>query len=195
MRRRHAVLAVVVVLLVVVGLGVGAVAWLTGRALPETSGTLRIPGLGATATVRRDVNGIAQIEATDPHDLFMAQGYVHAQERMWEMEVWRHISSGRLAGLFGPSTLSEDRFIRTLGWRQAAERDLAALSPDARAVIDAYAAGVNDWIADHAGSLSLPFVVAGLKAGLGGGIGGYRLEPWTAVDTLAWQKVQGWQLG
>ena len=88
------------------------------------------------------------------------------------MEVWRHISSGRLSELFGSSTLSEDRFIRTLGWRQAAERDLAALSPDARAALDAYAAGVNAWIADHHGSLSLPFVVTGLKSGLGG-FGGY----------------------
>ena len=113
---------------------------------------------------------------------------------MWQMEVWRHISSGRLSELFGSSTLSEDRFIRTLGWRQSAERDLAALSPEARAALDAYAAGVNDWIADHHGSMSLPFVVTALKSGLGG-FGGYDLEPWTAVDTLAWQKVQAWQLG
>ena len=94
------------------------------------------------------------------------------------MEVWRHISSGRLSELFGSSTLSEDRFIRTLGWRQAAERDLAALSPDARAALDAYAVGVNDWIADHHGSLSLPFVVDRAKAGLGG-LGGYHAR---AVD-------------
>src|SRR6476661_9809973 len=146
MRLRHTVFAVVIVLLVVVGLGVGAVARITGRALPETSGTLHIAGLQQTATVRRDVNGIAQIEAANPHDLFMAQGYVHAQERMWQMEVWRHISSGRLSELFGSSTLTEDRFIRTLGWRQAAERDLAALSPDARAAVEAYSLGVNDWI-------------------------------------------------
>src|SRR3954468_4057433 len=164
MRGRYAILGVVIVLVLVVGLGVGGVAWITGRALPETSGALSVKGLQATATVRRDVNGIAQIEATNPHDLFMAQGYVHAQERMWQMEVWRHISSGRLAELFGASTLPEDKFIRTLGWRQAAQRDLDALSPDAQAVVDAYAAGVNDWIADHDGSLSLPFVVAGLKS-------------------------------
>jgi len=184
MRRRHAVLAVVVVLLVVVGLGVGAVAWITGRALPETSGTLRIPGLGATATVRRDVNGIAQIEATDPHDLFMAQGYVHAQERMWQMEVWRHISSGRLAELFGPGSVDDDRFIRTLGWRQAAERDLALLAPKTRAVLDAYAAGVNAWLDTHRDNLGLAFVATGADP-----------EPWTPLDTLAWGKVQAWNLG
>ncbi|HEX5824653.1 MAG TPA: penicillin acylase family protein, partial [Candidatus Limnocylindrales bacterium] len=119
---------------------------------------------------------------------------VHAQERMWQMEVWRHISAGRLSELFGSSTLDEDRFIRTLGWRQAAARDLAALSPDTRAAVDAYAVGVNAWLGDHKGNLGLSFVVTGLKAGIGG-IGGYELEAWTALDTMAWQKVQAWQLG
>src|SRR5690349_12765208 len=156
MRLRNAVLAVVIVLVVAVGLGVGAVAWITGRALPETSGTLHVAVLQQTATVRRDVNGIAQIEAANPHDLFMAQGYVHAQERMWQMEVWRHISSGRLAELFGPSTIDQDRFIRTLGWRQAAERDLEALAPDVRAALDAYVDGANAWIGDDPRGLSMP---------------------------------------
>jgi penicillin amidase len=175
--------------------GTALIAALTMRGFPTTSGSLAIGGLDHPVRVTRDAAGIAWIEGDTPHDLFVAQGYVHAQERMWQMEVWRHISSGRLSELFGSSTLEEDRFIRTLGWRESAERDLAALSPDARAAVDAYAVGVNDWIADHRGSLSLPFVVTGLKAGLGGGLGGYALEPWTAVDTLAWQKVQAWQLG
>ncbi len=100
----------------------------------------------------------------------------------------------RLSELFGASTLSEDKFIRTLGWRQAAERDLGGLSADARKALDAYAEGVNAWIDDHAGSLSTPFVVTGLKIG-DGGLGGYHLARWTAVDSLAWQKVQAWQLG
>lgn len=187
---------VVVILLLVVVIGAGTLlSVLTVRGFPTTHGSLAIAGLDDAVRVTRDANGIAWIEAETSHDLFLAQGYVHAQERMWQMEVWRHISAGRLSELFGESTLKEDRFIRTLGWRQAAERDLAALSPEVRAVVDAYAIGVNDWIADHDGSLSLPFVVAGLKAGLAGGVGGYKLEPWTAVDSLAWQKVQGWQLG
>jgi penicillin amidase len=185
----------VVLLVAVIALGTTLVGALTLRGFPTTHGTLAIAGLDQPVRVTRDASGIAWIEAETSHDLFLAQGYVHAQERMWQMEVWRHISAGRLSELFGSSTLTEDRFIRTLGWRQAAERDLAALSPDVRAVVEAYAAGVNDWIADHAGSLSFPFVVTGFKAGLPGGVGGYRLEPWTAVDTLAWQKVQGWQLG
>nr|MBA2381643.1 penicillin acylase family protein [Chloroflexota bacterium] len=186
---------VVIVLVVVVALGFSLVGILTLRGFATTQGSLSVAGLEKPVQVNRDANGIAFIEAETGHDLFLAQGYVHAQERMWQMEVWRHISAGRLSELFGSSTVDEDRFIRTLGWRQAAERDLAALSPDARAVVDAYVAGVNAWIDDHQGSLSLPFVVTGLKAGGGGGLGGYRLEPWTAIDTLAWQKVQAWQLG
>ena len=79
-----------------------------------------------------DDNGIVWIEAETSHDLFVGQGYIHAQERMWQMEVWRHISSGRLSELFGKRTLDEDRFIRTLGWRKAAAIDLAALSPEAQ---------------------------------------------------------------
>ena len=185
----------VIVLVVMIALGASLIGLLTTRGFPTTHGSLAIAGLDDAVRVTRDASGIAWIEAETSHDLFLAQGYVHAQERMWQMEVWRHISAGRLSELFGSSTLTEDRFIRTLGWRQAAERDLAALSPEARAALDAYAVGVNDWIGDHAGQLSLPFVVTGLKAGLPGGIGGYKLEPWTALDTLAWQKVQAWQLG
>src|SRR6188474_2733500 len=184
MRLRYAVLAVVIVLLVAVGLGVGAVAWITGRALPETSGTLHVAGFQQTATVRRDVNGIAQIEAANPHDLFMAQGYVHASERMWQMEVWRHISAGRLAEMFGASQLDTDKFIRTLGWRVAAQRDLDAVAPEARSVLDAYTEGVNAWLDGHRGSLGLAFLAAGVTP-----------EPWTDLDTLAWGKVQAWNLG
>ncbi len=185
---------VILLALVLVSATGAIVAVLTIRGFPTTTGTLTIPGLDHSVSVLRDAAGIPWIEAQTTHDLFLAQGYVHAQDRMWQMEVWRHISAGRLSELFGSSTLTEDRFIRTLGWRQAAERDLAAIPADGRAALDAYSAGVNAWIDAHQGSLSLPFVVTGLKAGIGG-IGGYHLEPWTDVDTLSWQKVQAWQLG
>ena len=173
-----------VVVLVVVGAGVGALAWVTGRALPQTSGTLTVPGLERPVTVVRDVAGIAHIRAETVHDLFMAQGFVHAQERMWQMEVWRHISAGRLAEMFGESQLDTDRFIRTLGWRQATERDLAAMAPEARAVLDAYAQGVNAWLDQERDSLGLAFLVTGTKP-----------EPWTPLDSVGWQKVQAWNLG
>src|SRR5258706_8131103 len=129
---------VVVVILAVVGL-IGSV---TARGLPQTDGTIHIPGLHAGVTVQRDRAGIAQITADDPHDLFLAQGFVHAQERMWQMEVSRRIGAGRLSELFGSSTLDTDRYVRTLGWRVPAERDLEAMSPDSKASPEAHSARV-----------------------------------------------------
>ncbi len=179
-------LVVVLLVVIVVGLaaGAGAVVWITGRAMPQTTGTIRVPGLDSAVTVDRDVHGIAHITATTPHDLFVAQGFVHAQERMWQMEVWRRISAGRLSEVFGAGSLDDDRFIRTLGWRHAAERDLPALSAGARDILDAYVAGVNAWLDTHRSDLGLAFVMTGVKP-----------EPWTVLDTLTWGKVQAWNLG
>src|SRR5262245_6162863 len=162
----------------------GIVGVVTMRGLPQQDGAIQVAGLESSVTVLRDEHGIVNIYADDPHDLFLAQGYVHAQERLWQMEVWRHISSGRLSELFGESTLDQDRFIRTLGWRQAAERDFATLSEGPRAALDAYAEGVNAFIEEHRGSLGMALVVTGMQNGTGG-IGGYELEPWTALDSLA----------
>ncbi len=189
-------LSILLVLLIVVIVATGGLlVWVTHRALPTTSGALRAAGLASPVSVTRDATGIINITATTPHDLFLAQGYVHAQERFWQMEVWRHIGAGRLSELFGPTTLKEDEFIRTLGWRQAAQRDLDAASPALRADLQAYADGVNDWLAANKGQLGLAFVVEGLKAGLGGGVGGYEPEPWTPLDSATWGIVQAWSLG
>ena len=186
---------VVVALLVVILAVAGLVTWVTARALPRTTGDIRIPGLDAEVVVRRDAAGIAHITASTPHDLFLAQGFVHAQERLWQMEVWRHVSAGRVAELFGGTALETDRFIRTLGWRQAAERDLASFAPETVAVLEAYAEGVNAFIEGARGSRGMAFVVGGALAGRGGGIGGFDPEPWTVLDSVAWQKVQAWSLG
>nr|MBA2757746.1 penicillin acylase family protein [Chloroflexota bacterium] len=183
----------VIVLVVVIG-GFGVIAWVTGRALPQTSGRLVVPGLDGQISVDRDINGIAQIRASTTHDLFLAQGYVHAQERMWQMEISRRIGAGRLSELFGKSSLDRDRYIRTLGWRVAAQRDLNAMSAESRSIVQLYSDGVNAWITEHNGRLSTPFMVAGVLSG-SGGIGGYALEPWTPLDTATWQKVQAWSLG
>jgi penicillin amidase len=189
-------LSVLLVLLIVLIVATGGLlVWVTHRALPTTGGSLKAAGLTARVSVTRDASGIINITATTTHDLFLAQGYVHAQERFWQMEVWRHIGAGRLSELFGHSTLKEDEFIRTLGWRQAAQRDLDAASPELRAVLQAYADGVNEWLAANKGQLGLPFVVEGLKAGLGGGVGGYEPEPWTPLDSATWALVQAWSLG
>ena len=181
---KRAVGVLLVVVLVAILAVTGLLVWVTARAFPQTSGTATIPGSRANVTVVRDATGIAHITADTTHDLFVAQGYVHASERMWQMEVWRHISAGRLAEMFGASQLDTDKFIRTLGWRVAAQRDLDAVAPEARAVLDAYTEGVNAWLDGHRGSLGLAFLAAGVTP-----------EPWTDLDTLAWGKVQAWNLG
>ena len=172
--------AVVLIALIAV---IGLLAVVTARALPQASGTIRLPGLSAPVTVVRDDAGIAHITADSTRDLFFAQGYVHASERMWQMEVWRHISAGRLAELFGESQVDTDRFIRTLGWRASAQRDLDATGEAARAVLDAYTAGVNAWLDGHRDSLGLAFIASGAAP-----------EPWTDLDSVAWGKVQAWNL-
>ena len=185
----------IVVLIAVVVTGAALVGWVTVRAFPETGGSIEIPGLSGPVSVKRDAHGIIQIYADTPHDLYLAQGYVHAQERLWQMEVWRHIGAGRLSELFGESRLETDRFIRALDWRGAAQRDLATMAPETVVALQAYADGINAFIDDEAGSLGLPFVFIGFRAGLGGGLGGYTPEPWTPLDSAQWQKVQSWNLG
>jgi len=195
--RLLAVLLVVVItvaLVATVAVG-GLLAWVNGRAQPQLGGTLRAPGLAAPVEVIRDETGIAHIYADTPDDLFFAQGFVHASERMWQMEVFRHIGAGRVSELFGKSQLDTDRFIRTLGWRRAAERDLASLDATTVRALERYAAGVNAWLAQSKGQRGLAFVVAGLQSGKGGGLGGYDPEPWTPLDTVTFGKLQAWALG
>ena len=147
---------------------------MTFRALPQTEGAIEVDGLNSSVTVLRDEAGIVRILGEDPHDLFLAQGYVHAQERLWQMEVWRHISAGRLSELFGESTLDQDRFIRTLGWRQAAQRDLDAVGAGTGRRRRLH--GWGERLIDGHGqdNQGLAFVVTALQSG-SGGVGGY---PW-----------------
>ncbi len=177
---------VVVALLVVAGATTVAVR----RSHPTTAGELALPGLAAPVTVERDAEGVPTIVASSVEDLFRAQGFVHAQDRYWEMDFRRHVTAGRLSELFGASQLGTDRFIRTLGWRRVAEAELDLLAPDTRVMLDAYAAGVNAWTAGRTGgALSLEHALLPLT-----GASGYRPEPWTAVDSLAWLKAMAWDL-
>ena len=181
-------LAVLLVVVLVVVAGATAVA--VRRSHPTTAGTLALPGLTAPVTVERDTEGVPTIVAATAEDLFRAQGFVHAQDRYWEMDFRRHVTAGRLSELFGASQLGTDRFIRTLGWRRVAEAELDLLAPDTRAMLDAYADGVNAWTAGRTGgAFSLEHALLPLT-----GATAYRPEPWTAVDSLAWLKAMAWDL-
>lgn len=191
--RRHPIwrflgilLAIVVTLAVVVGvLGF----WTVTRSFPQTTGSLSIPGLKARVEVRRDDAGIPQITASNTHDLFLAEGYVHAQDRFWEMDFRRHVTAGRLSELFGKSQIGTDEFIRTLGWRRVAEQEVKNLDPTSLSYYQAYADGVNAYLKDHKGAdISLEYAVLGLQTP------GYTPEKWTPVDSVSWLKAMAWDL-
>jgi penicillin G amidase len=167
--------------------------WTVRRGFPTYEGELTLPGLGAPVTVYRDSFGIPQVFASSEHDLFEAQGYLHAQDRFWEMDVRRHLTSGRLAELFGPSQVPADAFLRTLGLRRVAEQEWSLLSPSSRDYLTAYAAGVNAWIADNGdtvpdGQKSLEYVILGLRNST------YTVENWDPIDSIAWLKAMAWDL-
>jgi penicillin G amidase len=179
-----------VVLVLTLG-GLTSVAIATVRkSFPETSERLMVSGLQGQVEVLRDSYGVPHIYADNPEDLFAAQGYVHAQDRFFEMDFRRHLAAGRLSELFGSSLFETDAYIRTLGWRRVAEQELGLLAPSTRRYLDAYAAGVNAYLGGRAAAdLSLEYSVLRLQ--------GMRYTPaaWTAVDSVAWLKVMAWDLG
>ena len=178
-------IAVLVLAAVAVGLGW----WTVQRSFPTTSGELTVAGLREPVTVTRDEVGVPRIEAENDHDLFFAQGFVHAQDRFWEMDFRRHVTGGRLAELFGESQVGTDAFIRTLDWRGVAEREYELLDEASRGYYDAYADGVNAYLSDRGGAdLSLEYAVLALQNP------GYSPDPWTAVDSIAWLKAMAWDL-
>ncbi|WP_339327407.1 MULTISPECIES: penicillin acylase family protein [Microbacterium] len=180
------ILAVVVALALV---AVGFVTWTVQRSFPQLSGEVKTSGLDAEVTVQRDALGIPTITADSSHDLFFAQGYVHAQDRFWEMDFRRHVTSGRLSELFGESQLGTDQFLRTLGWHDIAQQEVDTLDETERAYYDAYADGVNAYLADHQGAdASFEYAVLGLQNA------DYEIEPWTPADSVAWLKAMAWDL-
>jgi len=157
--------------------------------LPTTAGEVTVDGLDDTVTVIRDDLGIPAIYAGSLEDLFFTQGYVHAQDRFWEMDVRRHITSGRLSEMFGASQVTTDAFLRTLGWRRIAEQEVGMLSERSTRILQSYADGVNAYLADHSGqALSLEYAVLALQNS------SYEPEPWTPADSVAWLKALAWDL-
>jgi penicillin amidase len=183
------VVAVVLALSVIAMIAVAAT--VIRRPLPEHSGTLELPGLDGEVTVYRDDRAVPSIYATTAHDLFAAQGYVHAQDRFFEMDYRRHVTAGRLSELVGENedALAADIAIRTMGWRDVAEQEWALLSADTRAYLQAYADGVNAYIENRSpDSLGVEYAVLGLQLDVS------DPEPWDPIDSLAWLKAMAWDL-
>ncbi len=178
------------VLLLVLALAAGAfVSFTVRRSFPQLSGSAELRGLGAPVSVQRDTHGVPQIWADTAEDLFRAQGYVHAQDRFWEMDFRRHVTAGRLAELFGPDQVDTDEFVRTLGWRRVAREELALLDPQTVSWLQAYADGVNAWLEGRSGSeLSVEHGILALTNRP------YRVARWTPVDSVSWLKAMAWDL-
>ena len=136
--------------------------WLFWRAMPTTSGTERLPGLTAEARVWRDAYGVPHVFAADRDDAARALGWLHASERLFQMEVNRRVGQGRAAETFGPDLLKVDKFIRTLGFYHQAEASFSALSPEAQKRLEAYSDGVNAWLDAHRNALPPEFLLAGV---------------------------------
>jgi penicillin G amidase len=147
--------------------------WTARSAVPQMDGSIGIQGLSARVRVVRDAHGVPTIEAATLEDLFFAQGYVTAQDRLWQMDVMRRAAAGELSEIFGDDLLKRDREQRILGLRAAAESAVKTMTPRDRAYFEAYAHGVNAFAESHRNRLSLEFRL--LK---------YSPRPWTVTDSL-----------
>ncbi|MGV9337640.1 penicillin acylase family protein [Streptomyces sp. NPDC003688] len=189
--RKARLIVLVLVLAVIGGIAFGAY-WTvsTVRAsFPRTSGTLTLKGLSGPVDVKRDGYGIPQIYASSDADLFMAQGYVQAQDRFYEMDVRRHMTSGRLSEMFGKGQVKNDAFLRTLGWDRVAKEEYdTKLSASTKQYLDAYSKGVNAYLQGKDGKdISLEYAALNLT-------NDYKPSAWTPVDSLSWLKAMAWDL-
>ncbi|MEU8717795.1 penicillin acylase family protein [Streptomyces sp. NPDC048663] len=189
--RRARLIVLVLVLAIVGGVAYGAY-WSisTVRAsFPQTKGSLTLKGLSGPVTVKRDGNGIPQVYASSDQDLFMAQGYVQAQDRFYEMDVRRHMTSGRLSEMFGKGQVKNDEFLRTLGWDRVAKQEYdTKLSASTKKYLQAYSEGVNAYLQGKDGKdISLEYAALGF-------VNDYKPEQWTPVDSISWLKAMAWDL-
>ena len=156
--------------------------WFVQRTLPQTTGTLTVKGLHSKVSVLRDSFGVPHINGDDLHDLAFAQGYVTAQDRLFQMEFNRRVAQGRLAEMFGAgkdnSILDTDILLRTLDLYGAARDEEANLDPNTLMMLTAYADGVNAFLASHENSLPLEFTILGVTP-----------QKWTPLDSLAYGRV------
>jgi penicillin G amidase len=182
MRRLIVRLAAAMLLLIIIAVG-GGYGYLR-QSLPEMNGTIAVQGIAGPVDIVRDADAIPHIFASTKLDALFGLGYVHAQDRLWQMEFQRRIGHGRLSEIFGEATIPQDRFLRTVGFGRAARSAWDRLPDDARQQINAYCAGVNAFISTHHGRL-LPPEFTLLR---------FEPEAFTGPDVLVWVKMMAWDL-
>ncbi len=179
LRRWHAGLAALALLGVL--LAAGSCSWF---ALPTYDGSESVAGLDAPVEIVRDAHAIPHIYARSRRDGAFAMGYVHAQDRLWQLEMQRRIGAARLAEVVGEPGVATDKFLRTLGLYRVAERNFERLAPEAQAIYRAYAAGVNAYLETSSEILPPEFLLLG-----------HEPEPWRPADSVVWLKIMAWDLG
>jgi len=157
--------------------------YLVTKSFPVVDGSIVVAGLQHPVTVQRDEFGIPHITAGNEHDLFFAEGYVHAQDRLWQMDVSRRAGEGRLSEIFGPSTLKFDRLFRTVGMKRIAEKIENNLHPEALVVLQAYSDGVNAFISTHRGKYPVEFDMLN-----------YTPEEWKPIHSILISRLMAWEL-
>jgi penicillin amidase len=173
-----------VALALVAGAAAAAIYGVARHSLPVVDGTIGVPGVSAPIDIVRDADDVPHIFAATRRDALCGLGYVHAQDRLWQMEMQRRIGNGRLSEIFGAATLAQDRFLRTVGFARAARAAWDRLPADARADVDAYVNGVNAFIdAHHGASLPPEFLLLRVAP-----------ERFTGADVLTWVKMMAWDL-
>lgn len=180
------------VFLALLALGVllaAALAVYASRALPDLDGELKLSALAAPVTVARDAADVTHIQAQSPRDAWLALGYVHAQERGWQLEFNRRVMRGELSEVLGEATLETDKLLRTLGVMEAAARQWQALPADGKEALQAYSDGVNAFYASSSQALSPEFHILGVKPG------GRTGQAWTPQDSVGWSLMMALDLG
>jgi penicillin G amidase len=164
---------------------IGAAGWFWLRSsLPQLDGTVALDGIGQSVTVYRDTVGVPHVMAQTQADAAYALGYVHAQDRLWQMEFNRRLGAGRLAEVLGAPALRTDRLMRTYGFYALAKADFQGFDAASKARYSAYAAGVNAYLDSHRGALPPEFLLLGVKP-----------EPWQPADSLVWLKLMALDMG
>lgn len=156
---------------------------LVTKSFPVTGGTVTVPGIHQSVDVYRDEFGIPHLRASDAHDLMFAAGYVHAQDRLWQMELTRRAGEGRLSEIFDTATVSIDELFRTLGLLRTAEAIERNLHPETRLLLEEYAAGVDTFIATHRGTFPVEFDMIDLQP-----------EPWQVKHSILVSRLMAWDL-
>lgn len=181
MRILRNTLRVVVAIILLAALALFIYAW---RSQPKLDGEIRTENIGAATQVRRDASDVTHIEAKTVRDAYFALGYVHAQERTWQLEFNRRVMHGELSEVFGPATLETDRTLRKLGVMLAAQSQWEKLPREAQDLLQAYANGINTFHASSAQALPPEFHILGVKPG--------RWEP---QDSVGWAMMMALDLG